>query len=111
MQFDDWFYSGINVLAGMFLGFAVNGLVQLATSAFWPVAVIIALAFAVIFLLELIFGKLTDGLFLSKITDVRHVNKLERKPLLPIMSLPVGILFGVVLARLGLDDTILALFS
>lgn len=106
MQFEDWFDTGIKVLIGMFLGFVTDTLAQMATTAFWPVAVILAF----IFLFELIFDKLTDRLFLSKVRESNHANRRGSKPLLRKMSLPAGVLFGVVLAELRLDGTNMARF-
>ena len=60
MQAGDWFNAVVNLMIGVFLGMAIDGLLQLATTAVWPLAVIIPLLFAGFFLIVLLFEKLID---------------------------------------------------
>ena len=52
MQVSDWVNAAINLVIGVLLGSAADGLVQLATTALWPIAVITPLLFAGFFLID-----------------------------------------------------------
>jgi len=80
---------------------------QLATTAFWPLAVVIPLLFAGVFLFSWVLDMLTDRLFTIGVRPARTPKEEGRTPLLRLLSLPVGLVLGVALARLGLDETIL----
>ena len=107
MQIGDWFTAAINLVIGVLLGSAADGLVQLATTAFWPLAVVIPLVFAGVLLFSWVLDLLTDRLFAIGVRPARKPKEEGRTPLLRLLSLPVGLVLGVALARLGLDDTIL----
>ena len=107
MQVGDWANAAINLVIGVLLGSAADGLVQLATTAFWPLAVVIPLLFAGVFLFSWVLDMLTDRLFSIGVRPARTPKEEGRTPLLRLLSLPVGLVLGVALARLGLDETIL----
>jgi hypothetical protein len=107
MQVGDWANAAINLVIGVLLGSAADGLVQLATTAFWPLAVVIPLLFAGVFLFSWVLDMLTDRLFTIGVRPARTPKEEGRTPLLRLLSLPVGLVLGVALARLGLDETIL----
>ena len=109
MQTGDWFNAAISLIIGMLLGSVVDGLAQLVTSGLWLPAVAIVLLGAGFFLFMLVFDKVSDRLFSI---GMRPAPKRQAKgptPLPRLISLPVGIVLGVVLARLGFDDTILGM--
>ena len=107
MQVGDWANAAINLVIGVLLGSAADGLVQLATTAFWPLAVVIPLLFAGVFLFSWVLDMLTDRLFTIGVRPARTPKEEGPTPLLRLLSLPVGLVLGVALARLGLDETIL----
>jgi len=107
MQVGDWADAAILFLIGLLLGTSVDGLVQLATTAFWPMAVIIPLLFGGLFLLVLVSEKWLDRLFLIGVRRVNKPKEEGRTPLLRLLSLPAGVVAGAVLARLGLDTVVL----
>jgi len=109
MQAGDWFNAAINLLVGLLLGSFVDGLVQLVATGLWLSAVIISLLSGGLFLFMLVFDKVTDPLFPIGIRPAPTPQVKGRTPLLRLMSLPVGVLLGVLLARLGLDDKILGM--
>ena len=111
MQIGDWINAGFLLVIGVYLGFAVDGLLQLATTSFWPMVIILLLMFVGIFLFELLVDKLFNRIFPI---GVRSANKSEAKrpkPLTILLSLPAGVTLGIVLARLGLADAIPGLIS
>jgi uncharacterized protein YacL len=97
----------VNVVIGIFLGVAVNGLAQLMSTSFWPVAVIILLLVAILFFFESLIASLVDRIFPSGIRPARKPQKVRRAPLPRRLSLPVGLVLGLILARLGLDGVVL----
>lgn len=107
MQVGDWFTAAINLVIGVLLGSAADGLVKLATTAFWPLAVVIPLLLAGVFLFSWVLDVLTDRLFTIGIRPARKPKQEGRTPLPRFLSLPVGVVLGVAIARLGLDDRIL----
>jgi hypothetical protein len=111
MQGGDWVNAAISVVIGVFLGSAADGLVQLATTAFWPIAVITPLLFAGLFLFMLVLDRLLDRLFSIGVRPARKPKEEGRTPLPRLLSLPAGVVLGVVMARLGLDTMILGVLS
>jgi hypothetical protein len=109
MQASDWFNAVINLIIGLLLGSFVDGLVQLVATGLWLSAGIITLLFGGLFLAMLVFDKVTDRLFSIGIRPAPRQQVKGRTPLLRLVSLPMGVLLGVLLARLGLDDKILGM--
>lgn len=105
----DWINAAINVLIGVLLGFVIYGLVQLVASGSWLMAMILVLLGGGLFLFMILQDKLFDRLFSIGIRPARNPQPQLPKPLLRVLSLPLGFILGVVLAFLGLDRTILAL--
>jgi hypothetical protein len=114
MEPEDWLGAGFNVAIGLFLGLALNGLLQLVVDGFWPLALIVAVlsagAVLVLFAFDGLVGRLIERLLPSGIRPSQSPQKEHRKPMARLMSLPAGILFGVILAQFGLTQTILGLF-
>jgi len=106
MQVGDWFNAAINLVIGVLLGSAANGFVQLATTAFWPLAVVIPLLFAVVFLFSRVLDVLTERLFTIGVRPARKPKEEGRIPLPRLLSLPAGLVLGVALARLGQERTL-----
>jgi len=110
MEAGDWLNAFIYIGIGLFLGIAADGIVQLATTAFWPIAVILVLLFTGIFIFELILDKLFDFILPIGIRPPRERKEKGRTPLPLLLSFPVGMAIGIVLARFGLGKTILDMF-
>mgnify|MGYP000968562975 CR=1 FL=1 len=102
MQIGDWINAGFLLVIGVFLGFVVDGIMQLATTPFWPMAIILMLIFAGIFLFELLVDKLFSRIFTIGVRPAPETQVQKRRPLPIFLSLPVGVILGVLLARLGL---------
>jgi hypothetical protein len=107
MQTHDWINAGFLLVFGVFLGFVVDGILQLATTSFWPLAIILLLMVAGIFLFELLMDKLFSRIFPIGVRPANKSPAQGRKPLPVFLSLPAGVILGIALARLGLADTIL----
>jgi hypothetical protein len=63
MGFGDWLHAAANLLIGALLGIGATGLIELATSALWPLAILIPLLSAGLFLFEWVLDKAVDRLF------------------------------------------------
>lgn len=111
MQIGDWINAAFLLVIGVFLGFVVDGILQLATTSFWPLAIILLLMFAGIFLFELLMDKLFSRIFPIGVRPAHKSQAKKRKPLAIYLSLPVGVILGVGFARLGLTDTIFGMIS
>lgn len=82
-------------------------MVQRISTGLWLSTVVVALVGAGFFLFMLTFDKVTDPLFSIGVRPSPEPKAKGRTPLPRLMSLPAGVVLGVVLARFGLDDTIL----
>ena len=111
MQPGDWLNASVNVVVGLFLGIAIDGIVRLLTTAFWPVAVVIPALFVGVFLLNESFSRLIDRMFPGGVRPALKTRARRRRPRPRRLSLPVGLLLGVALARLGLGDGLLRLMA
>jgi len=108
---EDWINAAFNVLIGVLLGFVIHGLVQLVASGFWLMALILLLLGGGLFLFMVLFDKLFDRLFTIWIRPASSPQQQRTKPLLRVLSLPLGFVFGVVLAVLDLDGRMLDLLT
>jgi hypothetical protein len=111
MVVGDWMNAAINVVIGVLLGSVIYGLVQLVASGSWLMAMILVLLGVGLFLFMVLNDKLFDRLFPIGIRPAKNPQPQSPKPLLRVLSLPLGFMFGVVLAVLDLDGTILGLLT
>ena len=109
MQFGDWINAGFNVVLGVLLGVIIDSLAQLLTTVFWPVAVIMLLLFAGLFLIESALDKVFDWFLRGGIRPAPKSQPKKCKPILRLLSLPISLVLGVALARLGLGETLLGM--
>src|SRR6056297_627847 len=100
-QAGHWASFAVNVVIGIFLGVAVNGLIQLMfTGAGVAVFNLLMLA-AALFLIVFLHDRLGEKLFPSGIRPARKAKTARKKPLMRRLGLPAGLVVGVVLASLG----------
>lgn len=107
MQAGDWINATVNIVCGVFMGVAAERLIRLTTTDFWPLAVLISLLAAGLIFYVSLFDSLVDRVFSSGIRPAHKPQTVRRVPLLRRLSLPAGLVFGVVLASLGLGDGLL----
>lgn len=115
MHGNDWIDAAINFIAGIFLGVVIDNVIQLTTSDTWPIVVVVSILFgALLFASEAIdraIGRAIDRIWPN---GVRHAHLSESKrptPLFKRLSLPIGIVMGIGLARAGLGSMLLGLIS
>jgi hypothetical protein len=77
----------------------------------WMMAMILLLLGGGLFLAIALFDKLFDRLFTVGIRPARNPQPQSPKPLLRVISLPLGLILGVVLAVLDLDGAVLGLLT
>ena len=109
MQPGDWFNAVAFLVVGIFLGIAVEGLLRLVHSGAWLLAVAVVLPFVGLLLFENLLNKLFEKIFPTGIRPARNPKPKTRGPLIRLLSFPVGLLAGALLARLGLGTTILSM--
>jgi len=113
MQASDWGNALVNVVVGVFVGIAIDGMVQLLTTGLWPIAILISLLLLGMVLLSELVDGLVEKIFPSGIRPANKVKikpKIKRRTPLPrLLSLPLGMVIGVILARLGVSTAILGL--
>lgn len=109
MEAGDWFHVAVNVLIGLLLGSAAYGLLQLVISGAWLFALILVVLGLTLFGIVVLSDKLFDRLFPVWVGPVSKKKRNQPKPLLRLLSLPIGFAVGAVLAGFGLDRIILDL--
>ena len=105
----DWVNATFLIAIGFFLGLAADGMMQLVTTAFWPVVVITVLLFVGVLLFDSLLSRLSELIFPSGIKPARNPKKKGPMPLPLLLSIPAGMLIGIVIARLGFGSAILDL--
>lgn len=108
VTFGDWLNSFCNVVIGLFLGLATHGLANLIGAGLWVSALILVVPFALLMFFDQALDRLFVRLFPSGVRPVRVSTPSRRKPLVRTLSLPAGVVLGVLAAALGLSDGILA---
>ncbi len=105
MQMFDWFNWAALAAIGVFLGLALDGLVDLAFLGAWgSIIVILALSagwLVFYFLIERVMNFISIGRFSAP----QQLRKL-RKPLALHFALPIGIIIGLIGAQFGLRELI-----
>ena len=108
MQLGDWLNAAVNLVIGIFLGIAIDGLALLLADGLWLLALFILISVGGLLLFNGLLDMVFERLFPSGIRPAPNSQTQTPKPLLRRLSLPVGLVLGVILARLGLASTILA---
>lgn len=104
----DWLNSAGLCLVGLYLGLAVQSMLQLVgTAFFWPVLIFCIIMWVAMLLFANVFDWISDRIFSNGIKPAKNPSAKERKPFALLLSLPLGIVTGVILAELGLRDTLL----
>lgn len=107
----DWFTIAINVGFGMPLGIVLFHFGQLLTSELWPFALLLVLVMGGLLLFDRVGTWLLEKVFPSGIRPARNPSAQRRVPLPRRLSLPLGIVLGVVLAQLGVGAEVLRLLA
>src|SRR6056297_1370174 len=92
----DWLNAASLVVMGVLLGFAAYGLFGLIGTSFWPVAVLIVILFGGIFLLQAVLDRLFQWFVPTGIKPAHESIPQQRRPLVVMLSLPVGFVIGVI---------------
>ena len=100
-QAGHWASAAVNLVIGVLLGVAINGLARLMFSGAWLAVINLLILFAALSLIVWLHDRLGDWLFPSGIRPARKPEKARRKPLFRRLSLPAGLVLGIVLAGLG----------
>ncbi|WP_295070322.1 hypothetical protein [Tabrizicola sp.] len=103
----DWLTATAFLAMGLFLGLALANMVLLVGTASWPIIILIPLLFAGVLVFDSLLGRLFGRFFPSGVRPASHPAPKERRPLVLLLSLPAGLVIGVVGARFGLDDLLL----
>lgn len=109
MRTGDWANTAIKVVIGVFLGVAAHGVAELMLRGAWFLVLIIALLSAGLFLVVLLHDFIGEKLFPSGIRPARKQQTKPKVPLLRRLSLLAGLVLGIVLAALELDDPLTGL--
>ena len=107
MDVVDWLVALALLVAGIFLGIGTYAVVRLFTSAGLLLGIIILLPFIALLLFEDFLNKAMDRFFPSGIGPAHNLTPKGKSPWPRLLSLPVGVLIGAVLARSGLASALL----
>ena len=104
MQLFDWVIAAGLLAVGFYLGLAVGALLQLDGFAFWFTIIYVFIPFGFVFLFIYFMDDLADRIFSGarKPAHLKHTQK--RKPLALLLSLPIGLVVGVIGSQVGLTE-------
>ena len=111
MQAGDWLHVVLYGVMGLFLGIALEGIVRLLTTGYWLVALLIPLLFCGVLLLDSLLDRVVDRLFPGGVRRVLKSTERRRTPWPRRLSLPAGLVVGLVLGRLGLGPVLVGFLS
>ncbi|MEQ5814214.1 hypothetical protein J3362_01755 [Marinobacter sp. NFXS11] len=103
-QAGHWASSAVNVVIGVLLGVAINGLVKLMFTGAWAAVFNIAVLSAVLFFIVFLHDRLGKKLFPSGIRPACGSEEERKTSLVRRLSLPAGVVCGVFFTSLGLGD-------
>ena len=109
MRPSDWGNSAVNIVIGVFLGLAAVGMAELILGGNWFFVVLVVVLFSGVMLFDRGLERLWDWSYRIGTNRVPPRKVARRKPWIRRLSLPAGLLMGVVLSLVGLGDTILSL--
>lgn len=104
MQLGDWYHAVPKFVIGVLIGEVIDGFARLFVLGAWGEIWILA-GFVAALALVWIFYELLEKLVDRFIIGVKYAGRREplgRRPLARLVSLPVGLGFGMILAQLGL---------
>lgn len=108
MLLGDWLNGAALCVVGVYFGLVVHGMSQLiGTAFFWPMLIFIMIIWGGLYVFDNAVEGLSNWMFPSGIKPAKNSKVNERKPLARLLSLPCGIVLGVILAEIGLSDTLL----
>jgi hypothetical protein len=110
-QVGNWANTAVNFVIGTLLGVAINGLIQLVFTGAWVAVLNLSVLAVTLFCILLLHDWLGNKLFPGGIRPAREPEKGSRTPLARRLGLPVGLVVGVLLAALGLDDWVFGWLS
>ncbi|WP_157058985.1 hypothetical protein [Loktanella sp. 5RATIMAR09] len=106
MQMFDWLNSIALVAVGVFLGVAIDGLVDLATVGAWGSIIMILGLSAGGLVFYVLIERVINFISIGRFSEPQQLQK-PRKPLALYFALPIGIIIGVIGAQFGLAELIL----
>ncbi len=106
MQTFDWLNWAALVAIGVFLGLAIDGMVDLAATGSWRSIIIILGVFGCWYIFYLLSERLFQFISTGRFSAPKQLQARPR-PLALLFGLPFGIIIGVIGAQLGLGDMLL----
>ena len=108
MQPGDWLNAAVNLAIGVLMGIALAYSIQLVSTGYGLMAVVTLVFVGGLLLFERLLDKFIEKVFPSGIRPARKPTK-RPAPLPRRLSLPAGLVLGVVSVQLGWSEAILGL--
>ena len=109
MTLGDWFHSAVKLVVGFLLGIAAYSLATVLDVSLWLSAVIVVVPFLAIIAFAQFAEGLWDRLLNGGVYPANLAAKTERKPLLRVLSAPIGFAVGALAGILGFSDQTMAM--
>ncbi|MEL6641909.1 MAG: hypothetical protein AAFP98_11460 [Pseudomonadota bacterium] len=103
MQTFDWFNWAALAVIGVLLGFAIDGLLDLAAAGAWGSIIVLLSISAGWLVFYFLWERLMNFVFIGRFSQPQQLQK-PRKPLALHFALPIGIVIGVIGAQFGLSE-------
>ena len=104
MKTGEWVNTAMKVMIGVLMGMAIHGVAELMLRGAWFYVLLIVVLSIGLFLLVLLHEFIGEKLFPSGIRPARKPRTILKAPLSRRLSLPAGLVIGIALAALGLDE-------
>jgi len=108
MTLGDWFHSAVKLVVGFLLGIAAYSLAELLDVGLWLSAIFVMVPFVAIIGFVQFAEGLWDRLLNGGVYPANLAAKTDRKPLLRVLSAPIGFAVGALAGILGFSDQIMA---
>ena len=109
MYFFDWVEATALLLVGLFLGMAIGLQLQLSAFWFWATTPVLIVLFGGVLLLDRFLDKISEKIFPTGIRPAKNPKPKGPRPLPKLLSFPVGLSLGLLLAWLGYAKFVLSL--
>lgn len=106
MQMFDWIIWVCLAAIGVYLGLAIDAMVDLARMGAWQSIIVTLALFVGWIVLFLLLMRVFEFISTGSFSPPKQLQK-RRKPLALLFALPVGITIGLIGAQIGLQDLLL----
>lgn len=107
MQLFDWVIAASLCAVGFYLGLALAALITMDGAAFWLTVIYVLIPFGFVFVFIYYMNDLGDWIFPGSVKSSAPARMRKRRPVLLYLSVPAGVVIGVIGAQFGLTELLI----